>query len=133
FCCEWGCSGWLFAAVLGAHIHSNGWQPILPFALALAGFITGYFCHRAAYAQLYLIGAERNVSFILEDLWVNFDVAVMLHTVATTPIKDWKSFYSLQGEGYKQKKRYADAIANYTMAIINAPKDANAYILRGHA
>src|SRR5258707_5754146 len=119
--CLWGWLGWMSAEFLSPHIQSDGWQQALPFVLTLAAFGAGFFCHSAAFRQFFFMGSEGNIPFVLEDLWINTDVVAMLNAEASTPIKNWESFYSLQGNGYRQQKRYADAIVHYTLAILNAP------------
>ena len=133
FGCLWGYLGWMVADVLSMHMSNSYWQQSLPFLLALMGFSVGFFGHNAACMQLHIMGAEENITFVLEDLWIDSAISTILARVASEPIVYWEHFYFMLGLSYNDTKRYADAIANFTMSIVNDPEDPFVYNLRGLA
>jgi len=111
-------------------IHLNSLLLTLPFAtiaLALLIFIIAFACHILAYTQFSIIGAEESFYFVLEDLWVDYEVEKLLATYSAYPIKDWQSFYRLRGEAYRQKLRLHEALADFKRVVGLYPTDPDAY------
>ncbi len=136
FSAGWGVLGWLSVAYLHLNFFPSD-RLLTSIALMLPFFLIAWVLHSLAYSRLYTIGAEFNLPFLLEHLWVNAKVARFLDAWTTSGIDDWVNFYFGRRTMYRREMQLQEALTEGNIALALTTKwlpnlICDAYLRRGY-